>query len=559
MLTAIGLAVLGAGPATAAPPPPNSLEDVQAATYNLQGAGSGNDVNKWTKDLPQLLALHYNMVAIQEAGPGQAVPGTSLGTIATGGPQPVEVFQWNAGSQGRQEIVYIYYLRTDFGGNRVNLAIVTPWFTNQILYAPNAGSRPAFGIRLGNSSYWTAHADSIGGLPNNAESTLNAIQAASPNANWLAMGDWNRDPDVRPVTAPAGAVQYRSAEYTVGLYTDNPSEADYFFTGRPLTAAALYEGVRLNAMSSDHTPVGLLPLALRGGAEPIELRGDGNDRNRLAVPGGSTADQTDLITYPPSSRTGGAAAVPAAGPEQTWRLEPFLGKSTFVLVNQRTGKCVDVHNGNGEFYVVDRTTCSGQATQDWSYHPNPDDSATGVLVNGGHTTSCLDVIGFTDKFGIPGILPCDGSRAQQWEIATRESSAIASVSNGNRLLDVEGASQDDYAHVITQTDNGGANQRWHLDSSGPGTFTVVNEESGKCLDIRDGVHSPAGDWADQYDCAGQVTQNWEFATGTNGSVRLVNAYYGWDLDVLRNLTGDGRWVGVYPDNGGANQLWTFLD
>ncbi|MFJ5675546.1 RICIN domain-containing protein [Streptomyces sp. NPDC093097] len=558
VLTAAGLVFGTAGPATAQPPPPNSLEDVQAATYNLQGAGSGNDVNKWTKDLPQLFAMNYNMIAIQEAGPGQAVPGAFLGTIPTGGPQPVEVFQWNAGTQSRQEIVYIYYLRTDFGGNRVNLAIVTPWYTTQILYGPNPGARPAFGIQLGNSSFWTAHADSLGGQQNNAEATLNAIQAASPNANWLAMGDWNRDPSVRPITAPAGAVQYRSGQPTVGLYTDNPSEADYFFTGRPLTAAALYEGVRLNAMSSDHTPVALLPLALRGGAEPIELRNVGNDENRLAVPGGSTTDHTELITYPPTSRTGGQAAVPAAGPEQTWRLAPLLGKPTFVLINQRTGKCVDVLNGHGRQDLVDQATCSGQATQEWNFHPNSNDSATGVLVNSGHTTSCLDVVGANGNVATAAIAPCDGTNTQQWEIATRESSAIASVSNSNRLLDVQGASQDDYAHVITQTDNGGANQRWHLDSSGPGTFTIVNEESGKCLDVHDGIHAPQGDWVDQYDCAGQFTQDWEFTVGTNGSVHLVNTYYGWDLDVLRNLTGDGRWVGVYPDNGGANQLWTFL-
>ncbi|MFJ5926885.1 ricin-type beta-trefoil lectin domain protein [Kitasatospora sp. NPDC092948] len=557
VLVAAGLTVLGAGPAAAVPPVPGNLEDVQAVTYNLQGAGSGEDVNKWTKDLPQLFNAGYTMIALQEAGPGQVVPGQFLGTIGTAGPQPVQVFQWDGGTQGGGPY-YIYYLRTDFGGNRVNLAIVTPWYTNQILYAPNPGARPAFGIQLGNASYWTAHADSLGGQQNNAEATLNAIQAGAPNNNWLAMGDWNRDPDVRPIAAPAGAVEYRSAQYTVGFYTDNLAEADYFFTGRPLSAGALYEGVRLNALSSDHTPVGLLPLALRGAAEAIELRSVGDDEHRLAVPGGTTADQTDLITYPPSSRTGGQAAVPAAGPEQTWRLVSQTLPS-FVLINEKTGKCVDVRNGiANQQDLVDQATCSGQSTQNWYFHPDPDDSATGVLTNGYHTNSCLNVIGANGNVAGASIYPCNDSRTQQWEIASRESSAIASVSNGSRLLDVEGASQDNYAHVVTYAGNGGANQYWHLDSSGPGTFTVVNEESGKCLDVHNGTHALPGDWVDQYDCAGQLTQNWEFTTGPNGSVHLVNTYYGWDLDVLRNLTGDDRWVGVYPDTGGTNQQWTFL-
>ena len=54
-LAVVGLSVAATVPASAAPPPPNNLEDVQAVTYNMQGAGSGRDVNKWTKDLPQLL------------------------------------------------------------------------------------------------------------------------------------------------------------------------------------------------------------------------------------------------------------------------------------------------------------------------------------------------------------------------------------------------------------------------------------------------------------------------------------------------------------------------
>ncbi|WP_316527930.1 RICIN domain-containing protein [Kitasatospora brasiliensis] len=558
-LAVAGLMFAAAGPAAAQPPPPNNLEDVQAVTYNLQGAGSGDDADKWVKDLPQLIDLNYNMIAIQEAGPAQAVPGSFLGLLPTApGQQPVQVFQWNVATQSRQEVFYIYYLRTDFGGNRVNLAIVTPWYTNQVLYAPNNGSRPAFGIRINNASYWTAHADSNGGQANNAESTLGAIAAASPNANWLAMGDWNRDPDELPVTAPAGAVQYRSARYTVGFYTGNLAEADYFFTGRPLAAGALYEGERLNAMSSDHTPVGLLPLALRGGAEAVELRSRGDDGNRLTVPDGDTADGTTVITYPPTSRTGGQAAVPDAGPEQTWRPQPFLGLPAFILVNQRTGKCMDVRNGTAnQRDLVVQNTCSGQTTQAWYFHPGPDDSATGVLVNGYHTNSCLDVLGAHGNAGSAAISPCGPQDSQQWELATRESSAIASVSNGDRLLDVEGAALDNTAHVVTQSLNGGADQYWHLDSSGPGTFTIVNEKSGKCLDVHDGLHARAGDWTDQYDCAGQPTQNWTFTTGPNGSVHLVNTYYGWDLDVLRNLTGDDRWVGVFPDTGGTNQLWTF--
>ncbi|WP_157815591.1 RICIN domain-containing protein [Kitasatospora sp. CB02891] len=230
-----------------------------------------------------------------------------------------------------------------------------------------------------------------------------------------------------------------------------------------------------------------------------------------------------------------------------------------MLVNEKTGKCVDVRNGTANQQdLVDQATCSGRTTQNWYFQPNPDDSATGVLVNGYHTNSCLNVIGAHGNVAGASIYPCNGTRTQQWEIGSRQSSAIASVSNGSRLLDVEGASQDDYAHVVTYAGNGGANQYWHLDSSGPGTFTIVNEESGKCLDVHNGTHALPGDWADQYDCAGQLTQNWEFTTGPNGSVHLVNTYYGWDLDVLRNLTGDDRWVGVYPDTGGTNQLWTFL-
>ncbi|MEV0118445.1 RICIN domain-containing protein [Streptomyces sp. NPDC050844] len=560
-LAVAGLTLGATAPASAAPPPrPNNLEDVQAATYNMQGAGSGDDVNKWTKDLPQLLAAGYNMIAVQEAGPGQAVPGANIGSLPTApGAERVQVHEWNRGNADNPDIFYIYYLRTDFGGNRVNLAIVTPWLTNQIRYAPNPGRRPSFGIEIGNATYWTVHADSRGGQQNNAESTLQAIQGAAPNNNWLAMGDWNRDPDVRPVNAPAGAMMYRSAQYTVGFYGDSPSEADYMFAGRQLTVAQGYEGVRLNAMTSDHAPVGLLPARLRAAAGAVELRSRSNDERRLAVPYGDEANQTDLITYRPSSRTGGQSAVPAAGPEQTWRLRPSLKAPAgyFTLVNQQTGKCMDVHNGTEHSRDrVDQWDCAGQSTQEWVFEPSQNDSATGVLRNLYHSNSCLDVFRGDKGDGAEvGIYECNGTANQQWELASRESSTLASVSNGDRLLDVDGASHSNDARVITHTDNGGANQRWHLDASGPGTVTVVNEESGKCLDIANGTDSSAGDAVDQYACEGQFTQEWEVEPAGNGSVRLVNDYYGWELDVLGNLTGEDRPVGVSPGNGQTNQLW----
>jgi hypothetical protein len=131
---------------------------------------------------------------------------------------------------------------------------------------------------------------------------------------------------------------------------------------------------------------------------------------------------------------------------------------------------------------------------------------------------------------------------------------------GGRVLDDEGISYSNGAHIVTYTPNGGANQSWHAVSNGDGTYELVNKASGKCMDVNWGQYAGNGEYANQWDCQGQATQRFAITPYPDNpnqfQIRQVSS--GRCLDVLRDLTGDDRWVGFYDCNGMNNQRWYWI-
>ncbi|KIZ16767.1 RICIN domain-containing protein [Streptomyces natalensis] len=142
---------------------------------------------------------------------------------------------------------------------------------------------------------------------------------------------------------------------------------------------------------------------------------------------------------------------------------------------------------------------------------------------------------------------------------------IGSYSNhggvGERVLDVRKGNSANGTHIITYDSHNGLNQAFRFVQSqhGGGAYVIRSIRTGKCLDLRRGDRSRAGDYVHEWDCQGQRSQDWlvDIWDADPGALGLVNVVTKDCLDVLGNRTGNGRWVGIWKCNGKYNQKWTF--
>jgi hypothetical protein len=86
-------------------------------------------------------------------------------------------------------------------------------------------------------------------------------------------------------------------------------------------------------------------------------------------------------------------------------------------------------------------------------------------------------------------------------------------------------------------------------------YTVVNKTSGKCVDAR-GAATANGTAIQQFSCAGNTAQQWQFQATDSGFVRANahdNSAQVWD--VANVSTTDGGLIHLWTYGGGGNQQW----
>ena len=176
-------------------------------TWNMQGA-TGFGGSKWRQDVSRLfLQQGVDIACLQECGapPGSGVP-VNVGQFATVPPYVWAAFTWNLGSTRRPFTVYGLWMRTDPGGNRNNLAIVTATAPQSFLWCAGTNyGRPAIGARMAgpnNTSldFYTLHACSGNG-GGDGRTLLNNI--SNGGGTWFAAGDYNKDPNAWANENPA--------------------------------------------------------------------------------------------------------------------------------------------------------------------------------------------------------------------------------------------------------------------------------------------------------------------------------------------------------------------
>ncbi|WP_436499187.1 RICIN domain-containing protein [Actinokineospora sp. HUAS TT18] len=136
-----------------------------------------------------------------------------------------------------------------------------------------------------------------------------------------------------------------------------------------------------------------------------------------------------------TGEAGTVELVPAADATTLWT--PPAKGTTFLLVNRRSGKAIDVPNGS---------TANGTALIQYTQHGSPN---------------------------------------QRWRLADL-GGGIYSAKNVNSDLaaDVGGGSSADDAAIIQWPYGGSTNQQWMLSDLGTGYFKIVNVRSGKVIGVR---------------------------------------------------------------------------
>ncbi|MGW2597911.1 RICIN domain-containing protein [Streptomyces klenkii] len=133
--------------------------------------------------------------------------------------------------------------------------------------------------------------------------------------------------------------------------------------------------------------------------------------------------------------------------------------------------------------------------------------------------------------------------------------SVASISNGGRVMDVQGGSSANGTHVITYDDWHGKNQAWHPGEQGIGYTTLVNNLTRKCIDASGGPGAGSGNYLNEWDCQRQPTQRWRprYDPVEMNVLTYEHVATGLCMDVLGNGQANGSWLGLFKCTGAQNQ------
>ncbi|NYI07706.1 family 43 glycosylhydrolase [Allostreptomyces psammosilenae] len=225
----------------------------------------------------------------------------------------------------------------------------------------------------------------------------------------------------------------------------------------------------------------------------------------------------------------------------------WVKKSTPVFQrNDAAGVYGPGHNG---FFT------SPDGTENWIvYHAN--DSA-GDGCDNGRTTRAQRFTWNSDgtpNFGTPVALGTTLA-GPSGETATTPTAYTLVNRNSGKCLDLAGGSSADGANVQQWTCNGGANQQWRVEDMGDDTSRLVNVATGKVLDTADCSTADGADLR-QWSWLNNTCQRFRFVvTDTGGWVRLTNANSGKVADVADCGTADGVDVRQWSWLNNACQQW----
>ncbi|MFD0385101.1 RICIN domain-containing protein [Streptomyces stramineus] len=247
------------------------------------------------------------------------------------------------------------------------------------------------------------------------------------------------------------------------------------------------------------------------------------------------------------SRNDGAYIVTnsAPGHHQSWRLNVDATDSSFSIVNNTTGKCIDVG-----WPTLRQQTCRGQKSQKWYFQP-VSGSTDAFMIRNANDNSCIDLTAnaqYNDAW--TGKSSCHGAANQRWTTASAAAWNLA-VDHGARVCQKNTAS----CHWTVKSEAPAAplpkvcaSAVWYNNTGSevPQTFSVTKEsgwESSIGTTLQSDI-SGGNEMALQATISSALTFNntWRGSSSVNDAitVRVPDKNYGWVTlaKLARKVTGN---------------------
>ncbi|WP_406118074.1 RICIN domain-containing protein [Streptomyces sp. NBC_00989] len=213
-----------------------------------------------------------------------------------------------------------------------------------------------------------------------------------------------------------------------------------------------------------------------------------------------------------------------------------------VLMRMPNGRILFNAAGSGDVW----TNASGSSTGAWTQQHTTMASSYSRSLTYIPNTGRVEIVGGTTTISYADIDFGNSSGAYY---------KLVNVNSG-KALGVLGADLLDGQNVVQWTDNGSADQLWHVTDVGSGYSTLLDKNSGRALGIL-AASTSSGASAVQWVQNSGNDQQWQVvAVGSN--YKLVNRNSGLALGVSGTATTDGAQIVQQAYTGASSQLWSLV-
>ena len=240
-------------------------------------------------------------------------------------------------------------------------------------------------------------------------------------------------------------------------------------------------------------------------------------------------------------------------PAQQWK---FIRQSdgSYKIVNQKNGYCLDVANGSKASKAnVGIVADNGTKAQRWFIYKKATDKY--VLRPACSSTCALDVAD-ASKEALTNVrtYTYNGSSAQTFNIKklTQEPANLGADFCAKISTTTDKRLSLSSKNVILYRDSNAPAQLWRFIRQSDGSYKIVNQKTGECLDVQGGG-SAAGTNVQIYKSNNQDAQRW-FIYGSEGKYTLVpKCATNCALDVTNGSSEDLTNIQIYTKNDSAAQ------
>ncbi|MGL4622417.1 MAG: hypothetical protein ACRCZS_25715 [Chroococcidiopsis sp.] len=229
----------------------------QGANWNDSGFSPWDKVAEWFgKGNSANFPYRLHVACLQECG---ALPSRATGPhwereLEDG--VKLEEHFWSVGTDRFPLFLYILFYKWDKGGNRVNLAVVSPAGIHNHSSLPGH-LRPLVGIKQARTYFYTLHGSGSSGGGGDSWALLRDVKERHPQTPWWVAGDYNQEPR---------ELRQKLANHEINLTVCPPNQNTHpsINPRRKLDYAARNQGTRENLGDvflrdglaySDHLPV----------------------------------------------------------------------------------------------------------------------------------------------------------------------------------------------------------------------------------------------------------------------------------------------------------------